>query len=92
LQRRHSGIRIGKQEELVAGIARLTGAQRASANNVKILTSCPACQQGLSRYAEDTGLQTYYIVVELANETLGKDWQKRFISRTQSGGVERALL
>ena len=60
--------------------------------SVKLLTSCPACQQGLSRYAEDTGLETRYIVSELADRQLGKDWQKRFIEHARDGGIERVLL
>ena len=76
----------------MTGIHHLSGAKRANKNNVKLLTSCPACQQGLSRYADDTGLHTDYIVVEMANAMLGDEWQARFISRTQEGGVERVLL
>jgi Fe-S oxidoreductase len=33
---------------------------------VKILTSCPSCLQGLSRYSEDAGTTADYIVVEMA--------------------------
>jgi hypothetical protein len=57
-----------------------------------MLTSCPSCQQGLERYADVTGLDTDYIVVELANRLLGEDWESRFVSRVQSGGIERVLL
>jgi len=85
-------VRFRKQEELRQGIASLTGADRAVAGNVKLLTSCPACQQGLSRYADDTGLETEYIVVELANRLLGERWQKDFIERVKNGGIERVLL
>ena len=85
-------VRFRKQEELRQGIKSLTGADRAVAGNVKILTSCPSCQQGLARYADDTGLETDYIVVELANRRLGEQWQKDFIERVKRGGVERVLL
>ncbi len=85
-------IRFRKQEELLAGIEVLTGDVVAKDNNVKMLTSCPACQQGLSRYADDTGLETSYIVTELANKMLGDGWQKRFIDHAKEGGVERVLL
>ncbi|MDX1697418.1 MAG: FAD-binding oxidoreductase, partial [Thiohalobacterales bacterium] len=64
-------VRFRKQEELQQGIQSLAGADRDLASKVKILTSCPACQQGLSRYANDTGVETDYIVVELANRLLG---------------------
>ena len=85
-------VRFRKQEELQQGIQSLTGADRSVDGNVKLLTSCPACQQGLSRYANDTGLETDYIVVELANRMLGDRWQSEFIERVTSGGVERVLL
>jgi hypothetical protein len=48
--------------------------------------------QGLSRYRNDTGLQTDYIVVELANRLLGENWQTRFIENARHGGIERVLL
>ena len=85
-------IRFRKQEEIQQGIQQLTGAERAEQGNVKMLTSCPACQQGLMRYADDTGLETDYIVVELANRLLGDQWQKDFIAQVKNGGVERVLL
>jgi len=85
-------VRYRKQNELHQGIAALTGRQTVSNNEVKILTSCPACQQGLSRYEPATGLQTEYIVVEMAANLLGKDWQAQFVDRLQHGGIERVLL
>jgi Fe-S oxidoreductase len=85
-------VRFRKQEELHIGIEQLTGERTAHNNNVKLLTSCPACQQGLSRYADDTGLETDYIVVELARGKLGEDWQHEFITRIKQGGIEQVLL
>ena len=85
-------VRSRKQEELHAGIQQLTGNDKVRANNVKLLTSCPACQQGLSRYRDDTGLETDYIVVELANRLLGASWQKQFIQNVIHGGIEQVLL
>jgi Fe-S oxidoreductase len=87
-----SQVRFRKQEELHKGIRVLTGEDRAQDGNVKILTSCPACQQGLSRYREDTGLDTDYIVVELANRVLGDHWQSDFVQRARAGGIEKVLL
>jgi len=85
-------LRFRKSEELRNGISALTGQQKAQHNEVKLLTSCPACQQGLSRYGEETGLQTDYIVIELANQLLGQGWQQRFLDQARNGGVERVLL
>ncbi len=85
-------LRFRKQEQLAQGIQALTGETTAIAGNVKLLTSCPSCQQGLARYADDTGLETDYIVVELANHLLGREWEKQFISSVRDGGIERVLL
>jgi FAD/FMN-containing dehydrogenase/Fe-S oxidoreductase len=85
-------VRFRKQEELQKGIASLTGETVAKDGNVKLLTACPACQQGLSRYGEETGLETTYIVTELAGKVLGEGWQKRFVERAKAGGIERVLL
>ena len=85
-------VRFRKEEEITKGIQQLVGADKAVNGNVKILTSCPACQQGLSRYTEDTGVDTDYIVVEVANHLLGKDWQPKFIEDVKDGGIERVLL
>jgi len=59
---------------------------------VKMLTSCPSCQQGLARYADSTGIDTEYIVVALARARLGERWSRNFVERMKQGGVERVLL
>jgi len=59
---------------------------------VKCLTSCPACQQGLSRYEKQTGITTDYIVVELARLNYGEDWLQQFVNRINDGGIEKVLL
>ena len=84
-------LRYRKREELRKGIQELTGKARAE-GDVKLLTSCPACQQGLARYADETGLQTDYIVVELIRERQGENWQQAFIQRVRQGGIEQVLL
>jgi FAD/FMN-containing dehydrogenase/Fe-S oxidoreductase len=84
-------LRFRKAEELHSGIEALTG-ERQSRGQVKMLTSCPACQQGLARYGDETGLKTDYIVVEMARELLGSGWQQRFIEQARQGGIERVLL
>ena len=84
-------VRFRKEEELRRGISEVR-AQAAGPVDVKLLTSCPACQQGLSRYAPDTGVETDYIVVELANRLLGDGWQQAFVNKARSGGIERVLL
>lgn len=85
-------LRYRKREELTKNINSITGENMVKHSEVKLLTSCPACQQGLSRYTDDTGLTTDYIVVEMANQLYGKDWEKQFIRKALNGGIEKVLL
>ena len=89
-------IRYRKEEELQKGEAalRATGAVAAQ-GNVKILTSCPSCLQGLSRFGDDLNnglLEADYIVVEMANQILGKDWMPAYVEAANHGGIERVLV
>ena len=59
---------------------------------VKVLTSCPSCLQGLSRYRDDTGVEADYIVVEIARRLLGESWMADYVAKVNSGGIERVLL
>jgi Fe-S oxidoreductase len=77
-------VRYRKQEELEEGVNLLKPA--------KVLTSCPACLQGLSRYRDDIGVESDYIVVELARKRLGENWDKEFLEKVNKGGIERVLL
>jgi len=85
-------LRYRKREDLRNNLKKITGSEKIKNNEVKILTSCPACQQGLARYTDDTGLQTDYIVIEMANKIYGKDWEKQFIQKANDGGIEKVLL
>ena len=59
---------------------------------VKVLTSCPSCLQGLSRYRDATGIETDYVVAELTREILGESWQAEFVEKVKREGVEKVLL
>ena len=59
---------------------------------VKILTSCPPCLQGLSRYDNDADISADYIVVEMAKAILGPDWMRDYVRAANNGGIERVLL
>ena len=52
---------------------------------MKILTSCPSCLQGLSRYSPDTGTEADYIVVELARHLLGENWLPQYVDAARAG-------
>ncbi len=59
---------------------------------VKILTRCPSCLQGLSRYNDDAGTDADYIVVEIAKHLLGENWLPEYVARANNGGIERVLV
>jgi Fe-S oxidoreductase len=82
-------VRMRKAEELDKG-AELQ--REAGAEQIKVLTSCPSCLQGLNRYTEDNGVAADYIVVELAKARLGEGWLDAFVKQANSGGIERVLL
>ena len=83
-------VKFRKQEDITqrANTLRADG----FTGEVKILTSCPACLQGLSRYDDDAGTQADYIVVEMAKHLLGENWAAQYVDRANNGGIERVLL
>ncbi|OXI29188.1 FAD-linked oxidase [Burkholderia sp. AU16741] len=97
-------VRFRKEEEIRKGAAKLraipvvAGDAPAPANagtngpDVKILTSCPSCLQGLSRYNEDANLEADYIVVEIARQVLGENWMADYVAWANHGGIERVML
>ncbi|MDO9360809.1 MAG: FAD/FMN-binding oxidoreductase [Polaromonas sp.] len=89
-------IRFRKEEELRKDEATLRASGAVAATgNVKILTSCPSCLQGLSRYGNDLQnglLEADYIVVEMANQILGKEWLPAYVEAANNGGIERVLV
>jgi Fe-S oxidoreductase len=85
-------LRFRKQESLQEAKAVQTESGTVKEQQVKILTNCPACQQGLNRYADDTGMQTDYIVVEMMKELHGEKWQAKFVETISKGGIEKVLL
>jgi Fe-S oxidoreductase len=83
-------VRFRKQEEMEKGAAALR--RDGFEGPVKILTACPSCLQGLSRYDHDAGTEADYIVVEMAKSVLGANWMGEFIAQAKRGGIERVLL
>ena len=85
-------VRQRKAIELESNLASLDVAPGETQHNVKMMTSCPACVQGLSRYRDETGLDTDYIVVELAKGLFGDNWALDFVEQANKGGVENVLV
>ena len=95
-------VRFRKEEELKKGetalramMANTPGLSAAAQANVKILTSCPSCLQGLKRFEDDMNsglLEADYIVVEMARVMLGEDWLQAYVAKANAGGIERVLV
>jgi FAD/FMN-containing dehydrogenase/Fe-S oxidoreductase len=101
-------VRFRKEEEMRKGAGKLradAAAQKPVLTNsaagvasavatpeVKILTACPSCLQGLMRYEDDTEVKADYIVVELARHILGENWLEGYVAKANQGGIERVLV
>jgi FAD/FMN-containing dehydrogenase/Fe-S oxidoreductase len=92
-------VRFRKAEEMRKGAAALRDIPVAAAGEagafegpVKVLTSCPSCLQGLSRYSDETGVDADYIVVELARNLHGENWMADYVAAANAGGIERVLV
>src|SRR5690606_2050406 len=75
-------VRFRKAEEMHKGAEALRAipADGASFDGpVKVLTSCPSCLQGLSRYTDETGVDADYIVIELARHLHGENWMADYV-------------
>jgi FAD/FMN-containing dehydrogenase/Fe-S oxidoreductase len=83
-------VRFRKEQEMRDGAEQLR-ANDANAQ-VKVLTSCPSCLQGLKRYNDDANLDADYIVVEIAKYVLGEMWLPDYVNRANNGGIERVLV
>jgi FAD/FMN-containing dehydrogenase/Fe-S oxidoreductase len=83
-------VRFRKEQEVRIGVDEIrAGGHRGE---VKILTSCPSCLQGLKRFNDDAEMDADYIVVEIAKHLLGADWLPQYVQRANAGGIERVLV
>jgi FAD/FMN-containing dehydrogenase/Fe-S oxidoreductase len=88
-------VRFRKEAELQKDEAALRAMTGQATGDVKILTSCPSCLQGLTRYGNDLQnglLEADYIVVEMARKLLGEQWMANYVAHANAGGIERVLV
>lgn len=88
-------VRYRKEQEIRQDERALREVTSQAQGNLKVLTSCPSCLQGLSRYGNDlnTGLlEADYIVVEMARHILGENWMADYVRMANQGGIERVLV
>jgi FAD/FMN-containing dehydrogenase/heterodisulfide reductase subunit C len=95
-----SQVKFRKEEEILLNKAEILDESEGSLekrrvpnqDKIKILTTCPSCLQGLSRYRDAVKLNTSYIIEEIALRRLGKNWQKDFLKKADQTMIEKALL
>jgi Fe-S oxidoreductase len=88
-------VRFRKEEEIRKGEAQLRARSDKVGENIKILTSCPSCLQGLSRFGQDLQsglLEADYVVVEMARLLHGENWMGDYVKAVNQGGIERVLV
>ena len=83
-------VRFRKQIEMEKGANELR--KDDFTGDVKVLTSCPSCLQGLTRFDSDSDTTADYIVVEMAQKLLGKNWMQEYVVKANQGGIERVLV
>ncbi len=83
-------VRFRKEDEMRKGAEALRA--EGFRGEVKVLTSCPSCLQGLSRFGGDAATTADYIVVEIARRLLGPDWMTEYVANANRGGIERVLV
>lgn len=87
-------VRFRKQEEIQKRVSALRAADENDpfTGEIRLLTSCPSCLQGLSRFDETAGTRADYLVVEMARRLLGERWLMDYVEKARNGGIERVLL
>jgi Fe-S oxidoreductase len=88
-------VRFRKEEEIRKGEAllRASGAV-GEKDNVKILTSCPSCLQGLAlpgRLAKRPARSRLHRDRN-GPQILGENWLPEYVHRANQGGIERVLV
>jgi Fe-S oxidoreductase len=78
-------VKFKKSTEIKKDLARLKTPQKTT----KILTTCPACRQGLARYRHESNIQPVYPIELIAQQKLGEDWIKDFV---KSVNIEKVLF
>ena len=83
-------VRFRKEQSILKAKASLAGSDFQG--EVRILTTCPGCLQGLSRYSERTQTSADFLIVEIAKLRLGDKWLDDFICEVKKEGIEQVLV
>ncbi len=83
-------VKFRKESEISKAVKNLRSDNFSG--DIKVLTSCPSCLQGLLRFNDTNDTNSDYIVVEIAKNKLGANWMEDFVKKANSGGIERVLV
>jgi FAD/FMN-containing dehydrogenase/Fe-S oxidoreductase len=83
-------LRFAKEKSLRAAAE----AQTADGfrGEIRVLTTCPGCLQGISRYEDAVGTKTEFLVVEMAKNAYGDHWMEKIVAKLKENGIEKVLL
>lgn len=85
-------VKFKKQNQIQQDLTQLINKPKVAKTDkeqVIMLTTCPACRQGLARYEDNTGVSSQYPIEIMAQQLLGKNWQTDFIEHVK---IEKVLL
>ena len=85
-----SQVRVSKEASLKSAASKLKA--DGFSGKIKILTTCPGCYQGMSRYSDATKTQADYLIVEMMKSKYGQGWFDMVVSKLKDGAIEKVLL
>jgi len=83
-------VRFRKEENILQMRSRLTA--DGFKGDIRIVTTCPGCFQGMSRYSQATKTSAEFLIVEMARLKLGEKWLKTFVRQVKKDGIEQVLV
>lgn len=85
-----SQVRVSKENSLKKAAQKL----RVEGFNgkIKVLTTCPGCLQGMSRYSAATKTSAEFLIIELLRTKYGDGWFHESLNLLRDNAIEKVLL
>ena len=85
-----SQVRFAKEQSLRGAAAKLKAGDFSG--TTKVLTTCPGCLQGMSRYSDAIKSQAEFLIVEMMRSRYGDGWLHETLNKLRDGAIEKVLL
>ncbi len=85
-----SQVRKSKEESLKTASSKLKTDDFSG--QIKVLSTCPGCYQGMNRYSAATNTTAEFLIVEMMKAKHGRDWMHKVLSEIKDGKIEKVLL